>query len=278
LQYRPYRLGVPTLPLAISSAVWFSCKKLRWLLSRMPVESSLEFGLRLEYHRANLADQPQPVSPSRGLWFPTAHEGSKVHLPRARPPATVRLQGLITLLTAFALRPRAGFVSHRQRSWDSPFGAFSSRKVSGALPPGRTHLPFRQPVVPLHEASGRPGQAAVPGMSAFRESLTVWPRFSQPTAGCSLGFASAPACPERSGKRLIGICVHLAPCRTLLPTSRCSLRSHFALPQSPGSACGAEHSRFRLPVKACRPQSHLKLRGSFTTVQGHSFLSRAWVG
>jgi hypothetical protein len=33
-------------------------------------------------------------------------------------------------LTAYSLRSRAGFVSHRRRSWDSPFGAFSSRKVS----------------------------------------------------------------------------------------------------------------------------------------------------
>jgi len=38
-------------------------------------------------------------------------------------PASVRLQGLATLLTAYAPRIRASFVSHRQRSWDSPFGA-----------------------------------------------------------------------------------------------------------------------------------------------------------
>jgi hypothetical protein len=38
-------------------------------------------------------------------------------------PALVRLQGLATLLTVCAPRIRAGFVSHRQRSWDSPFGA-----------------------------------------------------------------------------------------------------------------------------------------------------------
>jgi hypothetical protein len=56
-------------------------------------------------------------------------------LPQAHPPATFRLQGLATLLTVYALRPPAGFVSHRRRSWDSPFGAFSSRKVSGTLPP-----------------------------------------------------------------------------------------------------------------------------------------------
>jgi len=30
-QYRPYRLSDPTLPLAVSPAVWSSCEKLRWL-------------------------------------------------------------------------------------------------------------------------------------------------------------------------------------------------------------------------------------------------------
>jgi hypothetical protein len=44
-------------------------------------------------------------------------------------PATFRPQGLATLSTVFSLRTRAGLVSYRQRSWDSPFGAFSSRKV-----------------------------------------------------------------------------------------------------------------------------------------------------
>jgi len=45
-------------------------------------------------------------------------------------PATFRPQGLVTLATVFSLRIPAGFVSRRRRSWDSPFGAFASRKVS----------------------------------------------------------------------------------------------------------------------------------------------------
>jgi hypothetical protein len=102
---------------------------------KFPTESSLEFGLRLEPNEPNLANQPQPISSSLGLLLPTAHEGSKVHFSRARPPALFRLQGLATLLTAYALRPRASFISHRQRSWDSPFGAFSSRKIPGPLHP-----------------------------------------------------------------------------------------------------------------------------------------------
>jgi hypothetical protein len=50
-------------------------------------------------------------------------------------PAAFRLQGLATLLTASSLRTPAGSVSHRQRSWDSPFGAFSSTRVSACHHP-----------------------------------------------------------------------------------------------------------------------------------------------
>jgi hypothetical protein len=52
-------------------------------------------------------------------------------------PATFRLQGLVTLVTAYSRRSLAGFFSHRQRSWDSPFEAFSSRKVSRRFTAGR---------------------------------------------------------------------------------------------------------------------------------------------
>jgi len=87
-------------------------------------------------------------------------------------PATFRLQGLVTLLTIYSLRARAGFVSHRQRSWDSPFGAFPTRQVSGTFPPGRTHIPFHPPVLPRR--SVRPAQqAAVPGLQPCRESLVA---------------------------------------------------------------------------------------------------------
>jgi hypothetical protein len=53
-------------------------------------------------------------------------------------PATFRPQGLVTLSTVSSLRTLAGFVSRRQRSWDSPFGAFPSREASARF---RTHEP-----------------------------------------------------------------------------------------------------------------------------------------
>jgi hypothetical protein len=49
-------------------------------------------------------------------------------------PATFRPQGLATLSTVSSLRTRAGFVSRRQRSWDSPFGAFPSQEASATFP------------------------------------------------------------------------------------------------------------------------------------------------
>jgi hypothetical protein len=50
-------------------------------------------------------------------------------------PATFRPQGLVTLSTAYSLRSRAGLISCQRRSWDSPFGAFSSGKVSERFRP-----------------------------------------------------------------------------------------------------------------------------------------------
>jgi hypothetical protein len=103
------------------------------------------------------------------------------------PPATFRLQGLVTLLTAYALRALAGSISHRRRSWDSPFGAFSFRKVSAAFPRRRTHMPFRPPVFPLLKQWAGPTSCGfwaltLPGVPAGGHVVKV------PTAGCSLGF------------------------------------------------------------------------------------------
>jgi hypothetical protein len=97
-------------------------------------------------------------------------KGPKIHFPRARPPALFRLQGLVTLLTAYALRSRAGSISHRRRSWDSPFGAFSSRKVSGPLPPEWAHLPFHLSVLPPHKAMSRPDKPRLLGFRPFESS------------------------------------------------------------------------------------------------------------
>jgi hypothetical protein len=101
--------------------------------------------------------------------------------------AMFRLQGLVTLLTVSSLRSSAGFVSHRRRSWDSPFGAFPSRKVSGALPHGCTHIPFVPPLLsPPKRRAGPAGRGfwvlTLPRVPGSRRG------FSTSIAGCSLGF------------------------------------------------------------------------------------------
>jgi hypothetical protein len=74
----------------------------------------------------------------------------------------LRLQGLVTLLTVYSLRFLDGSVSHRQHSWDLPFGAVLStgiRSVSVRINP-----PTVSPaVVSLCRSTGPARQAAVPG-------------------------------------------------------------------------------------------------------------------
>jgi hypothetical protein len=91
---------------------------------------------------------------------------------------------------------RAGLLACRQRSWDSPFGAFSSRKVSAASPRGSTHVPFSPSVAPAPPRWAGPTDR---GFWAFTLSRVPGDRhgFRAATAGCSLGL-----CPLRvSGSR-----------------------------------------------------------------------------
>jgi len=135
---------------------------------------SSSFAFLQSFAQHSLACRPQPTSSSLGLLLPTALEDSEVHWPRTLPtPATFRLQGLVTLWAAYSFRARAGFVSHRRRSWDSPFGAFASRKVSATFPGGRTHVPFRRTGDPGAEGAGPAQWTAVSGLLPFRESLAA---------------------------------------------------------------------------------------------------------
>jgi len=104
-----------------------------------------------------------------------------------------RLQGLVTLLTVSSLRARAGFISRRQRSWDSPFGAFSSGKVSGPFPPGWTHVPFLLPLYLPHEAAGRPGRPRLLGFDPSESPLQPCPRLADRLLDAPLGFSPSRA-------------------------------------------------------------------------------------
>jgi hypothetical protein len=109
-------------------------------------------------------------------------------------PATFRLQGLVTLLTAYSLRFRAGSVSHRRRSWDYPFGAFFSRKVSPCYHADAPTCRFSRSSARRLAPTGRALRAAAPGLSPFRESLANRRAFNTAAAGCSHGLRPSRAC------------------------------------------------------------------------------------
>jgi hypothetical protein len=135
-------------------------------------------------------------------------------------------------LTAYSLRSRAGLVSYRQRSWDSPFGGFSSRKVPDAFPPERTHLPFLPAVLPPPKRrTGPRGRGS--WVAAFRKSLAPSEGLARQTLEPPLGFAllgysredlgqdfsrppltrfAAPAIARQCGRRpRVSIGLHLTP-------------------------------------------------------------------
>jgi hypothetical protein len=103
-------------------------------------------------------------------------------------------------------------------------------------------VPFLLPVIPLHEATGRPNRPRLLGCDRSESPSRLDRGLVRRPPDAPLGFVHRLN-PERSDERFTGLCVHLASCRALLPTTRCSLAKPSALPQSPGSACGAEHSR-----------------------------------
>jgi hypothetical protein len=125
-------------------------------------------------------------------------------------PATFRLQGLVTLWAAYSFRALASFISRRQHSWDSPCGAFSSRKVSTAFPRGCAHVPFLPSVIPPPKRwAGPTGRGfwvlTLPGVPGDRTGV------NSPTAGCSLGLY-----PPRVSRREPGPSICPGSSRTLL--------------------------------------------------------------
>jgi hypothetical protein len=157
--------------------------------------SRFEFDPRLKAPRLSFFD-PSAFADGPSLFF-VSFETSGSVCPFFRK---IRLQGLATLLAASSRRARAGYVSRRRRSWDSPFGAFSSRKVSGAFPPGRTHMPFAPPVSPTAEAVGRPGR---PRLLGFCPSGSPWHdsgRLTRRRLDAPLGFALLGYASERLGR------------------------------------------------------------------------------
>jgi hypothetical protein len=142
----------------------------------------VEFRLRLEpWTTIPSRSHRSAASSSHGLCAPSAHKGNGDPLIHGLClPATVRPQGLVTLSTAYALRTRAGFVSHRRRSWGLPFGAFPSRKVSSRF--RRDEPTYRLARQYFRRRSVEPAQrASVSGFLPSRESLADRHGVSTPT-------------------------------------------------------------------------------------------------
>jgi hypothetical protein len=148
LKYRPYWLSGPTLPLAVSSAVWFSSHGFRWSLFSVQSSPLFEFRLPLEYYPAKPS---QPAAADQLLsWALVPYSTSGIEGPpdagspaRYVPPSGFGypLDGLLPSVPCrFCFTPAAllGFTLRR----------FPSRKVSGVLPPGGTHLPLSPAVFP----------------------------------------------------------------------------------------------------------------------------------
>jgi hypothetical protein len=165
---------------------------------RLPAAPSLRFSPSSRVLPSYTYPTAATAESSHGLPLPSALEESEVHFTRVCPPATVRLQGLATLLTAYSLESRAGFVSHRQRSWDSPFGEFPSRKVSTAFRPGRTHIPFSLAVIPPPKR--RTGPTGLGSwVHASRECLATDGCLSRQPLASPLGFAPLGPARENLG-------------------------------------------------------------------------------
>jgi hypothetical protein len=90
-------------------------------------------------------------------------------------------------LTVSSLRFRAGFFSCRQRSWDSPFGAFSSRRLSSRFTPRLPHLPLRSRLnLPTRD---RPDpRCPVTGVIPAGSSWQAGVRLTHRPLGAPLGF------------------------------------------------------------------------------------------
>jgi hypothetical protein len=131
----PHGFGDPALPLALAPAMRFFRHKLRRPQSSNRQRALFGLGDPLEFCPASTSRSAAAARPLPWTLAPySTYRLSRSTVCRHSKPAKFRLQGLATLLTASSRESRAGFISRRQRSWDSPFGAFSSRRVSDAFP------------------------------------------------------------------------------------------------------------------------------------------------
>jgi len=148
----------------------------------------VELHLPLESYPATPTRPPRRPSPLMGFRSLQHIRNPRSTCRGPSQPAKFRLQGLATLLTACSLESRASFISHRQRSWDSPFGGFLSRQASAVFRPGGTHVPLAQRY--FRRRSVRPARrASVSGSRPARIALRPCGVLARQPPAPPLGFA-----------------------------------------------------------------------------------------
>lgn len=127
--YRSYRFCESASPLAFAPVLRVSASNTAGWYFKPPGSSLSASSTLLQSVTNDTSSGTAARSASPELSCPAAHAVCRVHYGLALPASRFRLQGLDTLLTVFSSTNLANPVSGRQRSWASPFEAFSSRRA-----------------------------------------------------------------------------------------------------------------------------------------------------
>jgi hypothetical protein len=103
-------------------------------------------------------------------------------------PATFRLQGLATLLTAYSLRNPCRFCFAPAALLGFALRSLLLSRGIRSFPTGRTHLPFLSSVYPHTGVWGPARRAAVPGFCPSQESLAASLCLADQPLDAPLGF------------------------------------------------------------------------------------------
>jgi hypothetical protein len=188
-----------------------------------PANPLVELDLPESITQQYLASRPQPASTSHGLLFPTALQGSKVHLMRVLPARYVPSSGFGYPLDG--LLP-----SNPCRSCFIPAAlmGFTLRSVlltegGGTFPSRRTHMPFSLPLYPVQLHGAGPAGRGFWALTLPRVPGDDGVCLARPPLVAPLGF-----CPFRVSQR--------RPWPGLHPTSSHALvRTRQARPNAPQS-------------------------------------------
>jgi len=201
IRYRRYWFGDPTLPLSLPSAVWYSLTGLHWPQLSSSVKSTRRAWPAWEYYPITPS---QPTAADQRLsWAFRPYSTWRLEGPLHTGfclPATFRLQGLATLLTAYSLRNPCRFyfaptalLGFTLRSFLHPQG--TRRVVRTGMNPRTVYLAVDSGYRNTRAGSASRGfwaltPARVPGSQHV---------FSMPATGCSPGFT-----PFRATRKSLG--------------------------------------------------------------------------